>query len=382
MKIIYMDNAATSYPKPECVYVAMDNFNRNLGGNPGRGSSQHTIRAGSVVLNAREGVARLFNIEDSSNIAFMANITEALNTGLKGLLKPGDHVITTSMEHNAIARPLFILGQKGIEWSQVQCAADGSLDPQDIARAIQPNTRLICMLHASNLCGTIMPIFDVGEIARDNGITFMVDTAQTAGILDIDVIRDNIDMLAFTGHKSLLGPQGTGGLYLRPGIKINPLKEGGTGSMSEYLEQPASMPDLLESGTSNTPGIAGLEAGVNYILNKGVENIWAHERKLTAMLLDGLREIKGVSILGTRNSNRQTAVVAFNIDNMDCGDVSLQLDYDYGIITRSGLHCTPMAHRTLGTFESGACRLSPGLFTSQGEIQEVIKAIYQISRSS
>jgi selenocysteine lyase/cysteine desulfurase len=220
MDTIYMDNAATSYPKPECVYTAVDDFNRHMGGNPGRGSSQRTLRAGAVLLEAREALAELFNVKDSSRIAFTLNITQALNLGLKGLLKPGDHVITTSMEHNAVARPLFVMQSQGIEWTRVQCAGDGSLDPHEVGKAIRPNTRLICMLHASNLCGTIMPVTEIGRIAQQNNILFMVDSAQTAGVLDIDVVRDNIDILAFTGHKSLLGPQGTGGIYLHPRILI------------------------------------------------------------------------------------------------------------------------------------------------------------------
>ncbi len=375
-----MDNAATSYPKPECVYTAVDDFNRHMGGNPGRGSSQRTLRAGAVLLEAREALAELFNVKDSSRIAFTLNITQALNLGLKGLLKPGDHVITTSMEHNAVARPLFVMQSQGIEWTRVQCAGDGSLDPHEVGKAIRPNTRLICMLHASNLCGTIMPVTEIGRIAQQNNILFMVDSAQTAGVLDIDVVRDNIDILAFTGHKGLLGPQGTGGIYLHPRILINPLLQGGTGSLSESLEQPLCMPDILESGTANTPGIAGLKAGVAYIREYGRENIRAHEQRLTSLLLDGLREIKGVRIFGPADSERQTAVIAFNIEGLDCGDLGFSLDYEYGIITRTGLHCAPLAHQTLGTFESGTCRLSPGLFNTETEICQVIEAVHSISR--
>jgi cysteine desulfurase family protein len=380
MKTIYMDNAATSYPKPEVVYAAINDFNRNLGGNPGRGSNQQTLKAGSIMLQAREALARLFNINDSFRIAFTFNITEALNTGLKGILQPGDHVITTSMEHNAVARPLYVLANQGIEWTKVQCNSDGSLDPQKIKDAIKSNTRLICMLHASNVIGTIMPISEVGKIARDNNILFMVDTAQTAGILPVDVVRDNIDVLTFTGHKGLMGPQGTGGIYIGPELIIKPLKEGGTGSLSEFLEQPQVMPDLLESGTPNTPGIAGLLAGVEFIAATGQETIRKHECNLTDQLIQGLRQIKGVAVYGTQDYNLQTAVVAFNIEGFDCGDVCMRLDYEYGIITRSGLHCAPLAHQTMGTLELGACRLSPGFFTSSDEIDKVLKAIYDIAK--
>lgn len=382
MKSIYMDNAATTYPKPESVYQAVDHFNRYLGGNPGRGSSKATLKAGTVLLDTRETLAELFNVQDSSRIAFSMNVTEATNTVFKGLLQTGDHVITSSMEHNAVARPLHAMSRKGIQWTRVPCGSDGSLDPQIITRAIQPNTRLICLLHASNITGTILPIAEVGKIARENGVMFMVDSAQTSGVLPLDVEGDGIDILCFTGHKGLFGPQGTGGLYLRSGLEIEPLKEGGTGSLSEYLEQPHLMPDRLEAGTQNTPGIAGLMAGARFILDEGLEAIRGHEQQLTDLLIDGLREIPGVKIWGPKDSRRQTAVILFNIDGLDCGEVSMKLDYDYGIVTRSGLHCAPLAHETIGTLESGACRFSPGYFTTSEEIQQVIKAVHTIARKN
>lgn len=377
---IYLDNAATSYPKPEEVYQAVDHFNRFMGGNPGRGTNQTTTQAGSILLEAREALAGLFNIDDCLQIAFTLNITEAINIGLKGILKSGDHVITTSMEHNAVARPLHVLSRQGVEWSTVECSSDGSLDPADIEKAIKPNTRLICMLHASNLTGTIMPLAAVGQIAHDHGLLFMVDSAQSAGVLPLDIKSQNIDILTFTGHKSLLGPQGTGGMYVRPDLEIATLKEGGTGSLSECLEQPQVMPDRMESGTLNTPGLAGLLAGVKFIQKTGMDKIRQHEQQLTAQLLEGLQAIKGVSVYGPRDVERRTAVVPINIQDMDCGELSSRLDYEYGIITRSGLHCSPLAHRTLGTFQLGACRFSPGYFTTAEEIDQVIKAIYDLSR--
>lgn len=380
METLYMDNAATSYPKPESVYAAVDHFNRYLGASPGRGSHQQTVQAGSILLNAREALARLFNISDGTRIAFTLNVTEALNTGLKGFLNPGDHVITTSMEHNAVARPLMVMSRMGVEWTAVPAASDGSLELEQIKNAIQDNTRLICMSHASNLTGSIMPIAEVGKIARERGIFFMVDSAQTAGVLNLDVEKQNIDMLAFTGHKGLLGPQGTGGLYVRPGLEIRPLKEGGTGSMSEFLEQPEFMPDHLESGTPNTPGIAGLLAGVEFIQKTGREKIQKHEQELIAMLLEGMKQINGVLLHGPADSTQRTAVLAFNIKGMDCGDLSMRLDFEYGITTRSGLHCAPMAHQTLGTLEMGACRLSPGFFNTEADIHRVVEAVYKIAR--
>ncbi|MDD3899263.1 MAG: aminotransferase class V-fold PLP-dependent enzyme, partial [Syntrophomonadaceae bacterium] len=346
---------------------------------PGRGSNKATLKAGSILFDTREALARLFNIDDSARIAFTSNVTEALNTALKGILKSGDHVITTSMEHNAVARPLYTLEHKGIEWTKVQCASDGSLDPEDIRQAIKPNTRVICILHASNLVGTIMPIAEVGKIARENGIFFIVDTAQTAGVLALDVVEQNIDILTFTGHKGLLGLQGTGGLFVRPGIELISLKEGGTGSLSEYLEHPILMPDHLESGTQNTPGIVGLHAGIKFIEETGRENIHKHEQELTEMLISGLKEMPGVIVYGPNDTQNRTAVVAFNIDDADCGQVSMALDYEYGIITRSGLHCAPLAHATIGTMERGACRLSPGYFTTKDDIKKVLEAVYNIS---
>ncbi|MEQ8200500.1 MAG: aminotransferase class V-fold PLP-dependent enzyme [Syntrophomonadaceae bacterium] len=380
MEHIYMDNAATSFPKPECVYNAMDHFNRHVGGSPGRGTHNQTLEAGSVLWDAREALAALFNIDDGANIAFMLNVTEALNTALKGYLHPGDHVITTSMEHNAVARPLFALAQKGVEWTAATCSQEGFLDPAAIAAAIRPNTRMICMQHASNLTGTIMPLEEVGAIARQHDIVFMVDSAQTAGVLEIDVPRQGIDLLAFTGHKGLFGPQGTGGLYVRPGISIEPLKHGGTGSRSEWLEQPDFMPDRLESGTPNTPGIAGLGAAVRYILATGRDKIRRHEQAMTAQLLEGMRSIKRLQIYGGTDNGRRTATVAFNLEGMDCGELSLRLEHDYGITSRSGLHCAPLAHQTLGTLELGACRLSPGFFNTSGQVEQVVQALHEIAR--
>ncbi|KUG03720.1 cysteine desulfurase [hydrocarbon metagenome] len=383
MRAIYMDNAATTFPKPEQVYQAVDYFNRHMGGNPGRGSNKATLQAGSLLMDCRDALADLFNIADSSHIAFTSNITEALNIAVKGILKPGDHVISSSMEHNAIARPLHVMSQQnGVEWTLVPCAGDGTLDPKDVRKAVRPNTRMICTLHASNLTGTLMPVEEVGAVAREYDLLFVLDTAQTAGVVPIDVESLSIDVLTFTGHKGLLGPQGTGGIYLRPGLDINPLKHGGTGSLSEYLEHPSIMPDMLESGTHNTPGIAGLLAGLGFIKeNGGIDKIRSHEQYLCDRLIKGLKEISGMKIYGPIDSSKRTAVVSFNINDIDCGEVSTQLDYKYGIVTRSGLHCAPLAHRTIGTFESGSCRLSPGYFSSIEEIDMVIKAVHEVAAS-
>jgi cysteine desulfurase family protein len=376
-----MDNAATTFPKPESVYQAVDHFNRHMGGNPGRGSNQATLEAGSILMECRDALAALFNISDSSHIAFTINITEAINIALKGLLRPGDHVISSSMEHNAVARPLYVMQQNGVEWTAVSCAGDGSLDSDEVRKAIKPNTRMICMLHASNITGTLMPIEEVGRIARENQLLFVVDTAQTAGVIPIDIEKQYIDVLTFTGHKGLLGPQGSGGIYIKPKLDIVPLKQGGTGSLSEYLEHPAFMPDLLECGTHNTPGIAGLLAGINFINSEGMDRIHRQEQQMGQMLMKGLADIPEVRVYGPADMSRRTAVISFNIMGMDCGEVSTQLDYRYGIVTRSGLHCAPLAHKTIGTFETGSCRLSPGYFTTREEMEMVIKAVGEIAGS-
>lgn len=378
---IYLDNAATSWPKPESVYQAVDYFNRRIGASPGRGSHRKTIISGQVLLETRESLAELFNIKDSSRLAFTANATEAINIGLKGLLEPGDHVVISSMEHNAVARPLYAMKDKGVELTVVQCSPDGTLDPSLLEQAITVRTRLVCLLHASNITGTIMPIAEVGRIAHRKGVLFMVDAAQSAGVLPLDVDGQGIDLLAFTGHKGLLGPQGTGGLYIRPGLEIRPLVEGGTGSLSEQVYQPDFMPDRFESGTPNTPGIAGLNAGVKFIKETGLNKIRQHEQELTDILIQGLREIKGVILYGHCDSKRQTAVVSFNIEGLDCGEVSFLLDQKYGILCRSGLHCAPLAHQTLGTRKRGACRISPGFFNTMEDIHKVIKAVYEVATS-
>lgn len=376
-----MDNAATSWPKPESVYRAVDHFNRKLGASPGRGSHRRSVISGQILLETRESLAGLFNIKDSSHIAFTVNVTEAINIALKGLLEPGDHVVISSMEHNAVVRPLHTLKDKGVEVTVVRCSPDGTLDPSLLEQALTLRTRLVCLLHASNITGTIMPVAEVGRIVRQKGILFMVDAAQSAGVLPVDVEEQNIDLLAFTGHKGLLGPQGTGGLYIRPGLDVRPLVEGGTGSQSERVDQPDFMPDRFESGTPNTPGIAGLNAGVQFIQETGMEKIRQHEQELTDALIQGLREIKGVILYGPCDSRRQTAVVSFNIEDRDCGEVSFLLDQKYGIQSRSGLHCAPLAHRTMGTLKRGACRLSPGFFNTMEDIHKVIKAVYEIATS-
>lgn len=382
MKKIYLDNAATSWPKPEAVYDAVDNFNRNIGGNPGRGTTSFALTPASMVLETRERLAQLFNINDPLRISFTLNITEALNVALKGSLQPGDHLIISSMEHNAVVRPAFALAELGIEITVIPCNLEGFFDTKALVKAIKINTKMVGLLHASNVTGTIQPIVEVGQICREHGILFLVDSAQSAGVLPIDVKRQSIDILAFTGHKSLLGPQGTGGIYVKPGIDVKPLKEGGTGSQSHDTKQPQCMPDCLESGTLNTPGIIGLGAGVGFVLEQGIDTIRLYEQKLAEILWQNIKNITGVKMYGPAIVKDRTAVLSFRIGEMDSAQVSFLLEREFGIVTRSGLHCTPFAHRTIGTLQQGTCRLSPGFFNTEEEMETVIKAIATLAKKA
>lgn len=378
-KLIYFDNAATTFPKPEAVYRKVDHIMRNIGGNPGRSGHRMALAANRVILDARDSIAKLFNIEDSSRIVFTSGATEALNLGIKGFLRQGEHVITSGVEHNAVARPLKAMEKKGVECTKVRCSPEGFLDPDDLRKAIRPNTRLIVINHASNVTGAINPVREMGAIARERGIRLLVDAAQTAGALPIDIERDNIDMLACAGHKSLFGLQGTGFLYISPSISLEPLKEGGTGSDSEADTMPETLPERLEAGTMNTPGIGGLGEGVEFILKEGVEKIRSHEIDLTARLIAGLSDIKNVDVYGPKDANRQMAVVSFNIKEKDPSDVGFALDSAFGIMARVGLHCASDAHRTVGTFPQGTVRLSPGYFNTIEEVDFVLDSIKRVA---
>ncbi|WP_378952830.1 aminotransferase class V-fold PLP-dependent enzyme [Pelosinus sp. sgz500959] len=382
MEKIYLDNAATSWPKPEAVYRAVDYFNRNIGGNPGRGTTRFSLASTSMVLETRERLAQLFNISDPLRISFTLNITEALNVALKGSLLPGDHLIISSMEHNALARPAFSLNEHGLEITVIPCNSEGLFDIKAFVKAIKKNTKMVGLLHASNVTGTIQPIKEVGKICREHGLLFLVDSAQSAGVLPIDVFDQSIDILTFTGHKGLLGPQGTGGIYVRPSLTVRPLKEGGTGSQSQDTKQPQCMPDCLESGTLNTPGIIGLGEGVRFVLEQGIDKIRSHEQSLVGILWDNLKKMTDIKIYGPENPKDRTAVLSFNIGEMDSAHLSFLLEREFGIVTRSGLHCTPLAHQTIHTLQQGTCRLSPGFFNTEKEMETVIRAIATIAKKS
>lgn len=376
---LYFDNAATSYPKPDAVYERMQQFMREIGVSSGRGTYRRALEADRVVYETRQVLARLFNVRDSARIVFTSNATEALNLAIKGLLRAGDHVVTSSMEHNAVWRPLKRLErEKGIGLTVVPCAADGSLEPEDVEEALRPETRLLALVHASNVTGTLMPVEAIGRMARSKGILFLVDAAQTAGVCPIDVEEMGVDLLAFTGHKGLLGPPGTGGLYVHEGIELEPLKEGGTGEESILETQPEALPDRYEAGTLNAPGIAGLGAGVEFILAKTVECIREHEERLTAYLLRGLSGLEGVQIYGPCAPGRQVGVVSIHIAEYGPEEVGYVLDQTYGIMVRTGLHCAPCAHRTIGTLERGTLRISLGYGNTEAQVDLLIHALSEI----
>lgn len=378
--MLYFDNAATTFPKPEAVYEAVNECMRNYCANPGRGGHKLALQSGRVILEARELLTELFQAESIENIILTHNATDSINLALKGLLKKGSHVITTSMEHNSVLRPLKALEKNGIETTIVECSKLGEIDIAAIEKEIRKETVLIAATHASNVTGTVLPVADIGALAKAYGLEFLVDASQTAGLYEIDVKKMGISLLAFTGHKSLLGLQGTGGLYIRNGLSLEPMREGGTGSMSESLYQPDILPDRFESGTHNTPGIAGLCAGIKFIKAEGMNNIRKHETELAGYFVEGLEQIEGVKVYGVKDIKRQAPVVSINIGDIGSSDISYILDQTFDIATRPGLHCAPLAHRTIGTLEQGAVRFSFGYFNTKDQVNTAIAAIEQISR--
>lgn len=359
----------------------MQRFLDEIGANPGRSGHRLANEAERVRFGARAAVAELFHVADPPRVVFTLNGTTALNLVLRGLLKPGGHVVTTSMEHNAVMRPLRMLETVGVTLSIVNPATDGTLDPAAIAAAIRDSTRLIVVNHASNVSGTLLPVREIGAIARSHDVPLLVDAAQTGGCVPIDIERDNIDLLAFCGHKGLLGPSGTGGLAIGPHFDIEqlpPLIAGGTGSVSEHETQPTMLPDKYEAGTCNAVGLAGLAAGVAHVLAQGVASIASHEQKLAQRLIDGLGKVPGVRVVGPRDAAQRTAVVSFTHDARSPSEVAHALDERHEIMCRPGLHCAPAAHRTLGTIDGGTVRLSAGYANTTDEIDTVIDAVRQI----
>ncbi|WP_422485758.1 aminotransferase class V-fold PLP-dependent enzyme [Gudongella sp. DL1XJH-153] len=376
----YLDNAATTFPKPQEVYDEIYKAMTEYGANPGRSGHDLALKASRGIYGTRDLIANLFSVENPMNIIFTHNCTESLNIAIKGYLKPGDHVLTTSMEHNSVLRPIKHLESIGVENTIVRADSDGQIDPEKLKKAIKHNTKLIVTTHVSNLTGTIMPVKEIGRVAKEHGITYLLDAAQSAGVYDIDVDELGVHMLAFPGHKGLLGPQGTGGLYIREGLQVEQFIQGGTGSASYSLQQPDEMPDKFESGTPNSPGIIGLGRGIQYILKRGIENIRSHEEKLTTYFLEEISKIDGIRVYGPCNASLQGAVVALNIRDLDSSEVSYVLNEEFGIYVRPGLHCAPLAHETIGTMEQGVVRFSFGPFNKQEELEYAIKALHRISK--
>lgn len=377
--MIYLDNAATSHPKPPSVYQRVDAALRNWSANPGRSGHQMAIGAARIIFQTRESIASLFHISDPDRIIFTPNATGALNLAILGLLRPGDHCIATTMEHNSVIRPLHALSGRGVAITKIAAAQDGSIDPQAIASAVNANTRLIVVTHASNVTGTLTPIAEIASLAHARNVPVLIDAAQTAGAVPIDIGALGVDLLACPGHKALFGPQGTGFLYIAPHINLDPILFGGTGSRSELETMPDFAPDRYEAGTLNTPGIAGLGAGVEFLLERGVEHVRAHEIALMRQLTEGLSGIDGVTIFGPRDPSQRSGVLLFTIDGIDPAEIGDRLDQEFGIAVRVGLHCAPLAHRTIGTFPIGGVRMSPGFFTTAEEIRRTLSAVARIA---
>ena len=377
-KSIYLDNAATSFPKPQCVIDNMMNYMTNFGGNPSRGSSSIALAGNRALYDCRETIAGFFNFDKVENVIFTNNITTSLNTILNSLVKKDWHVITTSMDHNSVLRPLEKLKSTiGIKVDYAQANAEGFINISTIEKLIKPNTKLLVMSHASNLTGSIQDITSIGKLCMDNGIFFVVDTAQTAGVIPIDMKASNINALAFTGHKSLFGPQGIGGFIIDD--KINEVMDtvfvGGTGSSSYSLDHPRELPDKFEYGTLNTPGIIGLHTGINFIKEEGIEKIRDKEEKLCQYALLELSKLDNIIIYGSMDATKRTSTILFNIEGLDSSELGFYLDFEKGIVTRTGIHCAPLAHKTLGSFPCGGVRISPGYFNTKEDIDFLIQAL-------
>lgn len=386
---LYLDNAATSFPKPRAVLDAMNRYAMELGASAGRGAYVEAIESGKLIETCRRRLNQLFNGASANQFVFTLNCTEALNLAIKGLIDPTErcHAICTAIDHNSILRPLTSLAERGcVEVTRMPVdAKTGLVDPDDIRRNIRPDTKLIALTHASNVTGSVQPVREIGLIARERGIPLIVDAAQSAGHLPIDLARDSVDLLAAPGHKGLLGPLGTGFLYIRPGLetRLRPLVEGGTGSNSEDARQPDFMPDRFESGSHNAIGIAGLSEGVKWILDQGIERIAAHEMDLVRAFLDGVSDVEGLTYFGPQGVRNRMGVFSVRIDGLAPQEFSAILETSYGILTRSGLHCAPFAHETIGTLDTGGTtRFSFGPFLAQQDIKFVTDAIGDIAANN
>lgn len=373
---IYLDNAATSFPKPKEVADAVYDFMINNGTSSGRGSYKKAMQSDYIVYECRKLIGNLFNFDDPKKVVFTSNVTDSLNIAIRGILKENDHVITSSLEHNAVWRCLKTLEKDiNIKIDTVECSKDGITNPEDIKKYIRKDTALIVFTQASNVLGTIQPIKEIGKIARENKIVFLVDAAQSAGAMKIDIKEDNIDILVFTGHKSLLGPMGTGGLIINTDIDIKPLKAGGTGGDSAYEYQPDYYPNHLETGTSNVSGIAGLRAAIKFLNREGIDNIHNKEKELTKYALQRLETVKDIEIYGPKDCEKILSVISFNIKNKRPEDISTILDQKYDIMLRAGLHCAPTAHSVINTKDRGSLRIGIGYFNTKDDIDKLVEAL-------
>ena len=375
--MIYLDNAATTFPKPNEVYTEVDKCLRTYCANPGRGSHNMSLKCELKIFNCREILAKLFNIDDPLRIIFTSNTTDSLNMAIKGILKPGDHVITTMIEHNSVLRPLYSLKKYNVETTFLPVDLKGYLNLSEIKKSIKSNTKAIIVNHGSNVLGTVQNIESIGCLAKSLGLIFIVDSAQTAGYCDIDVKKMNIDLLAFPGHKSLFGLQGTGGLYIADNLTLSPIKEGGTGSNSESMIQPDFYPDKMESGTLNSPGIVGLNEGVNFILNTSLNTIRNHETELMEYLTSELKKLPYVKLYGETNSSIKTPVLSFNMERFDSSEIGEALN-NKGIYLRTSYHCAPLIHKIIGTEGKGTVRVSPGYFNTFNDIEVLINSLIKI----
>ena len=376
--MIYFDNAATTMRKPECVVQAVTEAMCSLG-NSGRGIHGGALSASRIIYDTRAALAGLFGAESPARIAFTANSTQALNTAIKGVLKPGDHVITTALEHNSVLRPLYEMEDVGVRLTILPADPVGNIRYEDFEKEIRPNTKAIVTTHGSNLTGNLLDIGRIGEMASRHGLIYIVDASQTAGVFDIDVQKQHIDILCFTGHKGLLGPQGTGGIYVREGVEITPLLSGGSGVQTYLRSHPLQMPVLLEAGTLNGHGIAGLGAAIRYLRETGLDTIRAKEQELMTAFYEAVREISGITVYGDFSSRNRCAIVSLNIRDYDSGEVSDALSEQYGIATRPGAHCAPLMHKALGTVEQGAVRFSFSHYNTKEEIKTAVAALRELA---
>lgn len=376
--MIYLDNAATTMHKPQAVIDAVVQAMNSLG-NAGRGANEASLSAARIIYDTRDRLAQLFHAENAKRIAFTCNSTESLNIAIKGSLNPGDHAITTALEHNSVLRPLYEMQEQGVELTVIESDKRGRICYEDFEKAIRPETKVIVCTNGSNLTGNRVGLERVGKIAEDHGIRFIVDASQTAGVFEIDVQKMHIDILCFTGHKGLLGPQGTGGIYVREGIELRPLKSGGSGVDTYNTHHPAEMPTALEAGTLNGHGIAGLGAGVKYIMDTGMEHIRETEQHYMWKFYNGVKDIPGVKIYGDFETEDRCPIVTLNIADYDSSEVSDELLMTYGISTRPGAHCAPLMHKALGTVDQGAVRFSFSHFNTEEEIDAAIAAIRELA---